>query len=99
MATSAKATDICKSLDVGLYFSLKVTLNLVIVLDLVTDLRNLILCQILDACIGIDACVGNNLVCTCSSDSVNVRKSNLNSLIIRLIYAGYTSHLMYLRIG
>ena len=91
MTDTAVAVDLYESLDVKRNVSAQVTLNCVVLFDLISELCDLFVGKILGTCIGIDACLCKNVICACLAYTVNVGKSDLNTLLIRNINTCYTS--------
>jgi hypothetical protein len=89
---TAVAVNFYKTLDVESNVTAKVTFYYVVVLDLVTELSNLIFSEVLSTGVGIDAGLCKDVICTLAADTVDVGKSNLNTLGIRNINTSYTSH-------
>jgi hypothetical protein len=87
VSDSAIAVDFNHALDIKSYVTSEVTLNLVILFDLITELCYIVVGQILCAGIGIDTGLGENVISTLSADAVDIGESDLNSLGIRKIYA------------
>jgi len=86
MSDSAIAIDFGQTLDVEANLTTKLTLNLVVVFDLVTKLCDIVLCKVLSSDVGIDSGLCQNVLGALKTDSVNVGKSDLNALVIRNIY-------------
>ena len=83
MSDSAVAVDLNQTLDVHCGFAAKFALNGIVVLDLVTELRDLFLCKILSTLVGIDTGLCENVLGAFQSDTVNLGKSDLYALLIR----------------
>ena len=86
MSDSAIAVNFNQTLDVEVYLTTKLTFNLVVVFDLVTKLRDIVLCKVLCSGVGIDSGLCQNILGALQTDSVNVGKSDLNALVIGNIY-------------
>ena len=94
MTDSTVAVDLNHSLDVECNITTEVTLNYIGCFDNVTELCYVALGQVFCADIRIDSCLSKNVLCALKSDTVNISESYLNSLIVRNINTGYTSHIV-----
>ena len=92
MSDTAVAVDFNKTLDIESHVTAEVTLDHVVVLDLITQLGNLLFGQILGTGIGIDASLHKDIVGALASNTVNVGKGDLTELLISNINTSYTSH-------
>ena len=91
MSDSAVAVDLDHSLDVHTDFAAEITLNMVVVFDLLTELSHFILGQILRAGIGAYPGCSKNLVRAGSADSVYICECYFDALCVRNINTCYTS--------
>jgi len=87
------AVDFDHSLDVHTNFTAEVTLDVVVVFDLLTELGDLFLGQILGTGIRADAGYLEDLLSGSSADAVNIGQSDLNALCVWNINACNTSHI------
>ena len=92
MSYTAVATDFYHSLDVDRNVTTEVTLYNVVVFDFITELGNVIFCEILAASIRIDTGLFKDFVRGCSADTVDIGKTDFNSLLIRNFNTSYTCH-------
>jgi len=90
---AAVAVDLDHSLDIHTDFTAEVTLDVVVVFDLLTELGDFLLGQILGAGIGIDTGYLEDLLGGGSADAVNIGQSDLYALCVRNINACNTSHI------
>ena len=85
VSDSAVAVDFNHSLYVKSDFSAKITFNLIMILNYITQICNLFFSKVLSTGIGIDTCCGKNFIRTCAAYTVNVGKGDLDALVIRNI--------------
>ena len=93
MTDAAVAVDLDHSLDVHTDFTTEVTLDVVVVFDLFTELCNLFFSKVLSAGIGVDSGYLEDLLSRGSADAVNIGQSDLYALCVRNINACNTSHI------
>ena len=86
MTKSSIATDLHEALHVLGYLAMKITLNLEVVLDVITKLCQIFFCHVLDANIGIDSRCCKDLFGRCQTNSVDVGQGNLDALVLRKVY-------------
>ena len=72
MTDTAIAADLDESLDIESGLTAKVTLDLAVMIYILTKLRDVILGQVLDSYIGINSCCGDNIACGFATDTVDV---------------------------
>ena len=77
MADTLVAADLDLSLDVLLNLASQVTLDLIVVIDEATDLRNLVVCHGPNPGVGIDPGLGTDLLGSVQPDAVDVRQRDL----------------------
>ncbi len=82
VALAAVAVDFDHTLDVERDFSSQVALDKVVVLDDLTQLRDVVLGQILDADVGVDAGFLENLVRARSADTVDIGQTDLDAFCV-----------------
>lgn len=93
MADTAIAADLDESLDIESGLTAKVTLDLAVMIYILTKLRDVILGQVLDSYIGINSCCGDNIACGFATDTVDVGQSDLDSFLSRQVNTSNTRHL------
>jgi len=79
MTEAAIAADLHQALDVHGNLTAKVTFNLEILVDVVTQLTDIFFGQILNAHIGVDAGGVDDLVCGGTADAVDIRQGDFNA--------------------
>ena len=77
MTDTSVASDFLQSLDVQSGLSSEVTLYHVMLVDDIADLSYFFICQVSDTSIRIYIRCSENLVCTCSADSVDISQTDL----------------------
>ena len=92
MSGTAIAIYFYKSLDVKSYLTAKVTLYVVVSFDFITETCDFILGKILCTGIGIDTGLSKDILGALKSNTVNVGKRDLYTLVIGNINTSYTSH-------
>ena len=95
MADPAVAVRLDEALDVHCDLAAELTLDGVVVFDLVTELGDIILGQILCADVGVDAGLCKDIAGALQTDSVDIGQRDLDALGIRNIDTGYTSHCFF----
>ena len=95
MTDATVAIYLDHSLDVKTNFTAKITLYVVVVFDLFTELCDLFLGKVLCAGIGVDSGYLEDLLGRGSSDAVNIGQSDFNAFCVRNINACYTSHVIF----
>ena len=81
MTNAAVAADFDKSLDIECCFSSEITFDLNVVVDVFTELGNLVLCEVFNSRVGINTGSRNNIVCGLGTYTVDVSETDLDSLI------------------
>ena len=81
MTNAAVAADFDKSLDIECCFSSEITFDLYVMVDIFTELGNLILCEVFNSRVGINTGSRNNIVCGLGTYTVDVSETDLDSLI------------------
>ena len=89
------AVRLNKALNVHRNFAAEFAFYGVVVFDLVTELRNIILSQILCAGVRIDTGFSQDIFGALRTDSLNVGQRDLDAFGIRNINTGYTSHYLF----
>ena len=92
----AVAPDVHESLDVHGALSTEGTFDLVVTLDLTTETVHVVVIEVLSAAIRIDATRVDNLLGARWTDTVDVRKCDLDPLTPREIYTSDTCHILLL---
>ena len=92
VTNTAIAADLHQTLDIQAHLTAEVTLNLQVVLDVVTELADLILGEILDAGVGIDADIREHFLRGGQADTVDVGQADLHALFSGQVYARNTCH-------
>ena len=85
MTDTAVAADFNESLDIESGLTAKVTLDLAVMIYILTKLRDVILGQVLDSYIGINSCCGDNIACGFATDAVDIGQSDLDSFLSRQV--------------
>ena len=93
MTYATVASYFNKSLDIKRSFSSEIALDLYMMVDVLTKLRNVVLGKILNSRVGIDTGCLNNVAGGFAADTVYIGKTNFNSLLSGKINTGYTRHL------
>ena len=95
MADTTVAVRLNKALNVHRNFAAEFAFYGVVVFDLVTELRNIILSQILCAGVRIATGLSQDILGALRTDSINVGQRDLDAFGIRNINTGYTSHCLF----
>jgi hypothetical protein len=93
MTGSAVATDFNKTLNIESDCTAAVTFNLKVLIDVITQFGNIVLCKIFAAGVGVDTCCCEDLFRCGKTDTEDICESNFDSLIVGKVYTGYTCHL------
>jgi hypothetical protein len=93
---AAVAAEVHKTLNGKADFPAEVTFDFELAFDDGADFRYLFVSQFIGAHAGIEARFRNNVFCASFADSVQVLKSNFDTLIFGQIDAGNTSHCLSL---
>lgn len=92
MTNASVAADFNKSLNVESNVSSKVALNHEVVVDIVTELSNIVFAEVLDSDIRVYTCVCENFIRRFTAYSVDISESDFNSLILGKVNTGNTCH-------
>ena len=92
MADAAIAADLHHALDVQRNIAAQIAFDLQIVLDVFTDLVDILLGQVLHAGVRVDAGSGENLLRGFHADAEDVRQSDFDPLLTRQVNARNTCH-------
>ena len=92
MTKAAVAADLHQTLHVLGNLAMKVALDSEVVLDVITQLRELFLSQIIGAGVGIDARLREDLLGSREADAVNIGQTDLDALVAREVDADKTCH-------
>ena len=92
MAHAAVAADLHQALDVQAHVAAQVALHLQVVLDVFTDLVDVLLREILHAGVRVDAGGGQDLLRGLQADAENIRQSDFDPLLTRQVNARNTCH-------
>ena len=92
MADAPVAADLGQALDVHRHIAAQVALHGVLVADDLTQLGLLGVGEVLHPGIGVDARLLEDLARAGAANAVNIGESDLDSLLLRQINAGYTCH-------
>ena len=92
MTNASVAAYFNKSLDIESNISSQVALNHKVVVNVVTELSNIVFAEVLDSCIRVYTCVCENNIRRFTTDTVDISESDFNSLILGKVNTGNTCH-------
>ena len=92
MTHAAIAADFHKTLDIEGNLTAEVALHLQVVLDIVSQLRNLGLGQVLDAGVRVDAGLAEDFIGSGSADAKDIGQPNFDALLSGQVNARNTCH-------
>ena len=82
MALAAVAVDLDQTLDVLAHFTAKVTLDRVVLLDVVADANELFICKVARTRSGVDAGRRQELAGAGRADAIDVAQGDLDALLV-----------------
>src|SRR6266576_1782203 len=92
MTDASVGADLTKALDRLRAVATQVTFHLKVLVDVLAELRDLLVSQILDLCVGIQVQCAGDLARRRLPDAVDVRQPDLEPLLVRKIYACNSCH-------
>jgi hypothetical protein len=99
VAQTAVAADLSQALDVKAGLAAKVTFDDVVLVDAITQLCFFLVGEVFNSGVGIDSGHFENLGCACSANTVDISETDLDSLVLGQVNAGYTCHINNLPFG
>ena len=93
MPHTAVASDFGQALDVKCCLAAQVAFHDVTVINAFTQFVFFFFGQIFYSGIGIDPCLFEDLGCAGSANTVDIGETDLNSLVLGQVNAGYTCHI------
>ncbi len=92
MTQPSIAAQIHQALNIHSDFTAEISLNQIVSINSLTDLKNLLICQLVNSTIKRNSNLLNNLSSFFRANTMNILKSDDNTLVCRNIYTSYTSH-------
>ena len=94
MTHAAVAADLGQALDIKRGLAAQVALHDVVVVDALTQLCFFLFGEVFDSGVGVNSGCLENLVCAGSADTVDIGETDLDSLVLGQVNAGYTCHII-----
>ena len=92
MPQAAVAADLGQALDVKRGLTAQVTFHDVAVVDALTQLGFFLIGEVFYSGVGVDPGCLQYLVCAGSADTIDIGETDLDSLVLGQVNAGYTCH-------
>ena len=94
MAHTAIAAYLGKALDVKRGLAAQVALHDVVVVYALTQLCFVLIGEVLDSGVGVNSGCFKNLLCAGSAYTIDISETDLYSLVLGQVNAGYTCHII-----
>ena len=94
VAETTVAADLSQALAVKAGLAAKVTFDDVVLVDAITQLGFFLVGEVFNSGVGIDTSHFENLGCACSANTVDISETDLDSLVLGQVNAGYTCHII-----